>query len=79
MIRRYVAYVKVVASVKRKTISALVYPVILLALSMVVVAIIVLQVVPEFGAFYEQFGQELPLSTRIIVAISDVRRELLPA
>jgi type IV pilus assembly protein PilC len=70
VIRRYVAYVKVVANVKRKTISALVYPVILLILSMVVVSIIVLRVVPEFSAFYEQFGQELPLSTRIIVAVS---------
>jgi type IV pilus assembly protein PilC len=62
--------VKVVASVKRRTISALVYPIILLALSAVVVAIIVLRVVPEFTLFYDQFGQELPLSTRIIVSIS---------
>jgi type IV pilus assembly protein PilC len=71
VIRRYVAYVKVVSAVKRKTISALVYPAILLALSIVVVGIIVLRVVPEFGSFYEQFGAELPLATRIIVAISN--------
>jgi type IV pilus assembly protein PilC len=72
VIRRYVAYVKVVAAVKRKTISALVYPAILLSLSLVVVGIIVLRVVPEFGAFYQQFGQQLPLSTRFIVAVSDL-------
>ena len=71
VIRRYVAYVKVISGVKRKTISALVYPAILLALSCVVVAIIVLRVVPEFGAFYNQFGRDLPLSTRIIVSISE--------
>src|SRR5918992_5696178 len=53
VIRRYVAYVKVVSTVKRKTISALVYPAILLVLSLGVVAIIVLKVVPEFGAFYD--------------------------
>jgi type IV pilus assembly protein PilC len=70
VIRRYVAYVKVVATVKRRTISALVYPIILLALSVVVVSIIVLRVVPEFSAFYDQFGQELPLSTRVIVSVS---------
>ena len=70
VIRRYVSYVKVVANVKRKTVSALVYPVILLALSMVVVSIIMLRVVPAFGEFYSQFGEELPLSTRVIVAIS---------
>ena len=61
---------KVVASVRRKTISALVYPAILLALSVVVVAIIVLQVVPAVRDFYNQFGKELPLSTRVIVAVS---------
>jgi type IV pilus assembly protein PilC len=71
VIRRYVAYVKVVSSVRRKTISALVYPAILLVLSLVVVGIIVLRVVPEFGAFYEQFDRELPLSTRIIVSVSN--------
>jgi type IV pilus assembly protein PilC len=74
VIRRYVAYVKVVATVKRKTISALVYPAILMALALAVVSIIVLRVVPEFGAFYQQFDRELPLSTRIIVQISDVAR-----
>jgi type IV pilus assembly protein PilC len=71
VIRRYVAYVKVISAVKRKTISALVYPSILLLLSCIVVAIIVLRVVPEFGAFYAQFGRELPLSTRIIVSVSN--------
>jgi type IV pilus assembly protein PilC len=71
VIRRYVTYVKVISGVKRKTISALVYPAILLVLSCVVVAIIMLRVVPEFGAFYSQFGRDLPLSTRIIVSISN--------
>ena len=61
VLRRYVSYVKVVSGVRRKTISALVYPAILLVLSLVVVTIIVLKVVPEFGAFYNQFGKELPL------------------
>jgi len=71
VIRRYVAYVKVVSGVKRKTISALVYPAILLALSLIVVGIIVIRVVPEFGAFYAGMGAQLPLSTRAIVAVSN--------
>jgi type IV pilus assembly protein PilC len=70
VIRRYVAHVKVVAEVKRKTVSALVYPVILLCLSLVVVSVIVLQVVPEFEGFYRGFGAELPLITRLIVSLS---------
>jgi type IV pilus assembly protein PilC len=71
VIRRYVAYAKVIAAVKRRTISALVYPAILTVLSLVVVSIIVLKVVPAFSSFYGQFGKELPLSTRVIVAVSD--------
>jgi type IV pilus assembly protein PilC len=71
VIRRYVAYVKVVEGVRRKTISALIYPAVLLGLSLVVVAILVLRVVPQFSGYYEQFGKELPLSTRIIVAVSN--------
>ena len=70
VLRRYVSYVKVVSSVRRKTVSALVYPAILVALSLVVVTVIVVKVVPEFGNFYNQFGKELPLSTRFIVALS---------
>ena len=70
VIRRYVDYVKVVAAVKRKTVSALVYPVILLTLSVIVVAIIVLRVVPEFEGFYRGFDAELPIATRLIVAVS---------
>ena len=70
VIRRYVAYVKVVEGVRRKVISALIYPAVLLSLSIVVVGILMLRVVPQFSGYYEQFGQELPLSTRVIVAIS---------
>src|SRR5215218_7039459 len=72
VLRRYVSYVKIVSSVRRKTISALVYPAILVLLSLVVVTVIVVKVVPEFGNFYNQFGKELPLSTRLIVGLSDV-------
>ena len=70
VIRRYVSYVKTLATVRRKTISALVYPSILFVLSCVVVAIIVLKVVPEFSAFYAMGSEELPLSTRVLVSIS---------
>jgi type IV pilus assembly protein PilC len=73
VLRRYVSYVKIVTEVRRKTISALVYPMILLVMSLIVVTIIVVKVVPEFGNFYMQLGgKELPLSTRMIVAVSNV-------
>jgi type IV pilus assembly protein PilC len=78
VLRRYVAYTKVVNTIRRKTISALVYPAILISLAIVLVAIIVLKVVPAFSEFYSSFGSELPLATRVIVDISDAVRNDLP-
>jgi type IV pilus assembly protein PilC len=72
VIRRYVAYEKIIGAVKRRTISALIYPIILVTLMLVLIGIIVLRVVPAFSEFYSNFGKQLPLSTRIIVGISNV-------
>ena len=74
VLRRYVEYTKVIAKVKSKTVSALVYPAILISLAVVLVSIIVLKVVPAFSDFYSTFGAELPLVTRIIVKVSDFLR-----
>jgi type IV pilus assembly protein PilC len=52
----------------------MIYPVILIALAVVLVGIIVIKVVPTFAEFYTSFDAELPLSTRIIVALSDFIR-----
>jgi type IV pilus assembly protein PilC len=77
VLRRFVAYSKTIDTVRSKTISAMVYPVILVVLAVVLVGIIVIKVVPTFADFYASFDRELPLSTRMIVAISDVIREQL--
>ena len=74
MLRRYVEYTKIIATVKRKTVSALVYPAILISLALILVTIIVLKVVPAFADFYGTFGAQLPLSTRMIVATSEFIR-----
>ena len=54
--------------------SAMLYPAILTVLAIVLVGIIVVKVVPAFSGFYSSFDQELPLVTRMIIAISDVVR-----
>jgi type IV pilus assembly protein PilC len=71
VIRRYVAYDKLIGAVKRRTLSALIYPAILVTMMVVLIGIIVLKVVPSFSDFYGQFDRSLPLSTRIIVAVSN--------
>ena len=74
VLRRYVEYTKIIATVKRKTVSALVYPAILVSLAVILVSIIVLKVVPAFSDFYSTFGAELPIVTRIIVRTSEFLR-----
>jgi type IV pilus assembly protein PilC len=74
VLRRFVEYTKIIQTVKSKTISALVYPAILVSLSLALVSFIVLKVVPAFSDFYATFGAELPLVTRIIVRTSEFLR-----
>ena len=71
VLRRYVSYEKVIGTVRRRTISALIYPAILTTMMVVLIGIIVLKVVPSFADFYSEFDRELPLSTQIIVAVSN--------
>jgi type IV pilus assembly protein PilC len=72
VIRRYVGYEKVVGTVRRRTISALIYPAILVTLMLGLIGIIVLRVVPAFSGFYANFDRELPVTTQILVGVSNV-------
>ena len=74
VLRRYVTYARIITNVRRKTVSALIYPTVLLCLSLIVVAIIVLNVVPQFANFYQGMDAELPLLTQLIIAVSVVVR-----
>src|SRR5436189_1047525 len=62
VIRRYVAYDKVIGAVRKRTIAALIYPGILVTMMTLLIGIIVLKVVPAFSGFYASFDRELPLS-----------------
>jgi type IV pilus assembly protein PilC len=75
VLRRYVSYTKLAGAVRRKTLSALIYPAVLVTLALVVVSIIVLKLVPAFSEFYASFHAELPLVTRLIVRLSTALSE----
>src|SRR5438105_13325986 len=74
VLRRFVEYTKIIQTVKAKTISALVYPAILISLSLALVSFIVLKVVPAFSDFYASFGADLPFVTKMIVHLSEFVR-----
>jgi type IV pilus assembly protein PilC len=78
VIRRYVAYEKLVGAVRRRTLSALIYPAILITMMLVLIAIILLKAVPAFAEFYATFDRPLPLSTRMIMTVSRLAVTNLP-
>lgn len=51
--------------------SAMRYPVFVLVAILVAITVINVLVVPAFAAMFAQFGAELPLPTRILIAMSD--------
>lgn len=70
VIRRFVRYMKLVLDARRRVVSALIYPAVLVCLSIAMITIMAIYVVPKFMVFFEHLGADLPLITRIVLAIS---------
>lgn len=51
--------------------SALIYPVILVGVSVLSVAILLMWVVPQFSQMFEESGKALPLPTQVVIAMGD--------
>lgn len=62
------------AKLRKKVISALVYPIMLVVIVTIVLLIMFLFVIPTFADMYNKMGIELPIITKIMVAISDFLR-----
>ncbi|MBM4246919.1 MAG: type II secretion system protein GspF [Deltaproteobacteria bacterium] len=54
--------------------SAMVYPLILLFTAFVSVTVLLTYVLPKFGAIFNQAGQSLPFSARMLLGLSDAMR-----
>ena len=70
VIRRFIRYLRLVMDARRRVVSALVYPAVLVGLSLALIAVMTIFVVPRFTVFYEALDVELPLLTRMTLAIS---------
>jgi type IV pilus assembly protein PilC len=70
VLRRLAQYLRLNLSLKKKAISASVYPLMLFAMMFILVSILVLVVIPKFQDFYKDFNVELPLVTRLLMAFS---------
>jgi type IV pilus assembly protein PilC len=71
VVRRFEQYLRLSQGLRKKAISAAVYPAVLLVLMVGLIAVLVIVVIPQFKAFFEDLGGELPAPTRILLAFSD--------
>ena len=64
---RYIAYAERLEAVRRKVISASVYPIVLLGVGGLVVLFLLGYVVPRFAGVYEEVGRDLPWLSRVLI------------
>ena len=78
VLRRFASHLRLNQALKKKAVSASVYPVVLLTMMVGLVTVLLVWVIPQFRSFYEGLGAELPLATRVLLALAAaVRGNLL--
>jgi general secretion pathway protein F len=64
---RYIAYEVQIETLRSKLVTALIYPVMLIAVGGLVTVFLLGYVVPKFAAIYADIGREQPLSSRLLM------------
>jgi type IV pilus assembly protein PilC len=70
ILQRLATYIEKNARLKAQVKSAMIYPIAVLSIAGLVVYVILWKVIPVFGSLFVSLGAELPLPTRIVVAMS---------
>ena len=71
ILQRLANYIEKAVKLKRAVRSAMVYPVAVIGIAAIVVTVILWKVIPTFAALFAGLGAELPLPTRIVIALSN--------
>jgi len=69
--QRIATYLEKKAALKSQTITAMIYPTILLLVSIAVVTFLVWKIIPQFAKFLAGKGKALPASTQFLIDASD--------
>jgi type IV pilus assembly protein PilC len=67
VLRRFLRYQKIIVNLRKRVIGALIYPAVLITLSVGMVFIMLTKVIPKFAEFYTGFGAELPWFTTLMI------------
>ena len=71
LLDRLAVYMEKTEAIKSKIKSALMYPISVLVVAFVVVAVIMIFVIPAFKEVFSSFGADLPAPTLVVIAISE--------
>lgn len=72
---RYVVVLKQIVALRRRVMNALMYPFVLLLLSVAVVIFLITYVVPRFSTIYQDLGRSIPLPTQVLLGIAGAIQE----
>src|SRR3954469_7252880 len=70
LLERLAIYQEKTMAIKNKIKSALMYPVAVLVVAFVVIAVIMIFVIPAFEEVFKSFGADLPAPTLVVIALS---------
>src|SRR5579864_186388 len=73
----YIAYQRITTGFRKKLISTLIYPVILICAATGIVTYLVSSVIPKFAGLYNDLNITLPQATRILLAVTVTYRSYL--
>ncbi|HEY3381641.1 MAG TPA: type II secretion system F family protein [Vicinamibacterales bacterium] len=71
ILKRLAVYIEKNVKLKGQVKSAMIYPVAVLVIAFGVVAIILWKVIPTFATMFAGLGADLPLPTRVVIALSN--------
>jgi type IV pilus assembly protein PilC len=70
VLRRFSQHLRLNQTLRKKAVSASIYPLVLLTMMALLVGVLLVYVIPQFQNFFEGLGAELPLPTRILLAVA---------
>jgi type IV pilus assembly protein PilC len=71
ILQRLATYIEKSVKLNAQVKSAMIYPVAVISIACIVVAVILWKVIPVFASLFESLGAELPLPTRVVIAMSN--------
>ena len=71
ILKRLATYIEKAVKLAGQVKSAMIYPVAVIVIAGIVVGVILWKVIPTFAQLFSGLGAELPLPTRVVIALSD--------